>query len=294
MSFWFRGLIFTASLFVLIGCGDGAPVAVAELGKWSLQGDAAIKESIDKPEASAIPTEPPELLLVASAGYDSCDDGGPYGTRVNRAFLAILARLRAQSPDAVIHYVVSCLTDDAPPYATAYFYTSANPMVRSIPSGDMVHLVAGMMGGENTNVYLIGHSYGAWQQMNVTVQLDQTYLHALTGLFTIDPISPRDCGPNEISHLFRAGMDVFSDVMTMGFFGTDESSGCRRPPHDVPVNLGEFTRDYLNFFQRDGGYVQSGPMLGAVNKIVPHASHSTIADNYFVWTDIEQAIAADL
>ena len=273
----------------LAACGTAEDLEVEEA---SLE-QGAERWAPGKADEASVQGEARRILVVASGGYGSCERYGPRDMNMYPAVKILHQRLQAKHPKAEIASLISCFREEAPTVGEAWFVIGDSNQLDWAPARELYRYVLGLA-GDDTAIYLIGHSYGGWQAMAMALQLDNVAPGRVAGLYTIDPISPNQCGTNMIRHMVGAGIDMATSMMTMGFFGTDVTEGCQMAPRDMPWNLGAFVDRFYNFFQRGGGYLQSSPMPSANNFAVPGASHVTIQYAAAVWENIEASISADL
>jgi len=233
-----------------------------------------------------------KALFVLSGGYESCGTYGPHAMNSYQSFRMMLKELGDRYPQLDAHFLVTCLGDDAPPGGLAYFHVDGEPELFWTTSLFLPEVID-QLAPQDTSIYLIGHSYGGWLSMLNLINLEDQYDRTSTSLFTLDPISPNGCDDNAFYNIFGGGFDTMFNFATGGMFGSWFTNGCREAPQDMPSTLAQNTEHY-NFYQRNGGYLQSGPMYGAYNMELPGESHTSIAWSHAVWAAIGTAISADL
>ena len=124
----------------------------------------------------------------------------------------------------------------------------------------------------NQKLLWIGHSYGGWLSLKTLIALqEQNISIPPPDLFTIDPISKRNCS-------------VTSPL------------GCSSAPTDVSeaeyLRLGESVGEWMNFYQRKTPVVRSSPVRGARSNIEIAVGHTRIDNHPLVWQNITSTLAA--
>lgn len=145
-------------------------------------------------------------------------------------------------------------------------------------------------------IYIAGHSYGAWTVMRIAQKMLNNELLKVNALLTLDPISVVNCpSPKFISRSF------------IGTFGPRRwTQGCLEAPKDlehmVPdlVKLTDF--QWANIYERSMPYVRSGSMRGAPFNIELTwnayydywTGHLSIIRDPRVWPVLFNRVAANL
>ncbi len=234
----------------------------------------------------------PDAYVVLSGGFGSCGDYGPHTMGSFQSLQIMLAELNEALPEIRVGFLVSCLVRDAPPGGLAYFHINGDSELFWTPAG-VLHEVIDLLVPDEASVYLIGHSYGGWLAIHTFLALEEIHRREVAALFTIDPISPKACEPDLLKHIFLGGFDVTVNLGSGGFLDPTLLGGCRRAPNEFPPDLEDRT-EHHNFYQQNGGYIQSGPMPGANNLEVKRERHTTVAYSPRVWDRIRATIEADL
>lgn len=211
------------------------------------------------------------MLVVALGGYNSCgSSNNPYSIGMYGQTEALVKKLSARTPK--VKYIVACLRTAAPPTGEGRYVTSDAP--NDIRVGDAAKLksVIESMSTKNTPIFVIGHSYGGWLSMYLSTQLAD---RKLAGLFTVDPISPKTCGPVEV--LIGA-------------------AGCHQAPRDLENgDILKTTAHWLNFFQTDDRWLTSSEIDEAQNfHITYDDSHTAIDGDDRVWTRIVTTVQSEV
>lgn len=204
-----------------------------------------------------------DVLVVAIGGYSSCgSSNNPYTIGMYEQTKSLLNRLSERT--ANVKFVIACLRSAAPPSGIGRFVTSEAP--QTIQSGNAADLKKAIesLSTEDTPIFMVGHSYGGWLSMYLSTALSN---RTLAGLFTIDPISPKGCGPVEV---------------LMG------AAGCHQSPRDLDNKaILERTANWLNFFQTEDRWLTSSEIDVAENYHITYDdSHTRIDADDRVWTRI--------
>ncbi len=155
-------------------------------------------------------------------------------------------------------------------------------------------------GANNENpmyVYLIGHSHGGWLVMNSALNWRSKGI--LRGLFTIDPISYKNC-----TQLQGIAYHLVMGLNLLGF----ENPECTRAPtdlvNDYPKIAENSNRIWHNYYQTQFSYVHSGPAEGATTNrelkfTYPYVdlikfAHRDILGDDRVWSSIKNVISSDI
>ena len=114
---------------------------------------------------------------------------------------------------------------------------------------------------KGTKVILVGHSYGGWLAMHAAFQL--TFEYQIDGLITIDPISPNDCGPGDISGNYLQS--------TLGVNG--HTVGCTNYPSKMKFYFKQIlsgTKYWVNIYQTDYQVLHSSRIFEADLNVKVH------------------------
>ena len=144
------------------------------------------------------------------------------------------------------------------------------------------------------DVYMIGHSYGGWMIMKSALRrlASGRSKFKLKGLFTIDPISWKECDISAVTRSY------------FGFgYANAATPACTRPPADLKNSFGALARHSMiwhNFYQVTFPILHSGmiyqatkntmPQLPVDRQIVGH--HATIMNSEKVWQHINSDVAS--
>ncbi len=227
-------------------------------------------------EQSDIET-PNEILIVALGGYNSCKSSSltseetPYGMDMYTKANTMVQKLGRQVGPRNVRTLYGCLFSSPPPNGEGSYITSDAPGKVFYGNGyDILKTIQSMVKSTDTPIFLMGHSYGAWLSMFLDLELGNTY--NVPGIFTIDPISPKTCGPMEV------------------VFG---ASGCHEAPTDLDtVAIKDLSPLFLNFYQTQDSWLTSSSIPDADNfRMTYRRSHTKIDGDDRVWDKITQAIS---
>ncbi|MEZ4752378.1 MAG: hypothetical protein R3B54_17620 [Bdellovibrionota bacterium] len=224
--------------------------------------------------AFEVPSERIELedvLVVALGGYNSCgSSNNPYGIGMYGQTEALVKKLSARTPK--VKYIVACLRTAAPPEGEGRYVTSDAPNDIRIGNAAKLKSVIESMSTKNTPIFVIGHSYGGWLSMYLSTRLSD---RTLAGLFTVDPISPKTCGPVEV--LIGA-------------------AGCHQSPRDLENgDIQKIAAHWLNFYQTDDRWLTSSEIAEAQNFHISYDdSHTAIDGDDRVWTRIVTTVQSEV
>ena len=144
------------------------------------------------------------------------------------------------------------------------------------------------------DVYMIGHSYGGWMVMKSALRrlAKNSKTFELKGLFTIDPISWKECN---ISAVIRS---------YFGFgYANAPTPACTRAPEDLKSLFGLLARNttiWHNFYQVTFPILHSGMIYHATKNTMPElpvdrqivGHHATIMNSEKVWQHINSDVAS--
>ena len=182
-----------------------------------------------------------DQLLVVHGGWGSCFNGFS-AQSTESAFQNALKQLRAgfgaQTPVRGLYTCLKVATIDQPqliPYIYIDEKGRANQGTWS--SDDMDLLVKRITQKYPSEISLVGHSHGAWLAMKTLPKLPP-----VASLFTIEPISPENCGIQEfLENRDRPILQRRQKIV----------DGCRQAPADI--NADEVSHliqdDWFNFYQ---------------------------------------------
>jgi hypothetical protein len=207
----------------------------------------------------------PVPLFVAMGGNTSCKDADDrYNPRLiglYRPLESLMERLKNER-SVPSKSIVSCYDDTA----TVYFNIEGSDEVLTGTPEEFAESIQNFM-TEESSLMLIGHSYGGWLTMKTAATLANN--DRLTGVFTVDPISRRDCS--------------FSNP-----------SGCTSAPRDFTAaqlnDIKERSQIWSNYWQNQTFYLHSSPITQADNNVKVATSHSNIDAHQATWQHIEQGV----
>lgn len=236
--------------------------------------------------------EPPEGFLQAGAtvvimgGFSSCIPGSFAGGLFRRAYAML--KVKAEAGE-YFRYFVSCFMQTS---GSVFYYTSSDAdRVHRIAATNVSRIIAG--GAADTPIYFIGHSWGGWLALKSVLGLS----HALSvsGLATIDPISPSYC---------NAPVMVKAYLRSMFSFRPDP--GCTQAPQDIDRShlaaIAVRTQWWYHFYQDNSGFLHSSPMRNAENHYIEYTylkpwqvfnGHRFIDTDERVWSKFENQIVSD-
>lgn len=212
-------------------------------------------------------------IIVAPTGHKSCrtDKWGrkdsPYSNSLKVEVDRVVAELKSQYESIEPRVIYSCFDYEKLIFGGKlhFKYTKENNEIGKVELGNWVlferidwsyiepvvtelatyvNEVASQV--ENPQVYLIGHSWGAWLNMKLAEMLPPDL--KIPGLVTLDPVSPLDCWPNLYLQL-----------------GPNYLKSCHQAPTDIGVEEQEniFNRvneNWRHFYQMQFIFLSSGPL----------------------------------
>ena len=187
------------------------------------------------------------LLVLVMGGRNSCGrDGDPEAMSMYPQASRALDILRETYR---ITTVLTCYDS----YSTLFYRMGT--VQRAKHQDDLLDLVNRQ---EKDHILYIGHSYGGWLAMALTLQG-----HTKSYLYTIDPISPVEC---ELTN-------------------PTSWTGCQRAPQDLPQDaVAQKTNLWSNFYQTTTMYLHSSEIPQAENFHVEGVGHTQIDNHETVWT----------
>lgn len=211
------------------------------------------------------------LLIFASGGYTSCDNGGPTGIGMYDHVLSTIQKGQQKSY-ANFHYIINCLTDAPPPSGQGQYISDEDPSSRKYADADeLLELILSKVDrNPDLEIVLAGHSYGGWLVMYFAENLAGKA--KIAGLYTIDPISPKTCGP----------WGVISGA-----------AGCHQAPKDRDNQLIlENTQQWFNFYQNQDSWLTSSEIPDANDNfhIEYRGPHTQIDSDDRVWSRIQASV----
>lgn len=225
--------------------------------------------------------EPQKVLFAVFGGYESCSkssrsDLPPLGIGMHPPFEDVRSEVQTLHRGMAIITLSACLYSSAPPGGEGRYVVSDQPGKlkygdTDVIRGEIERIVSAHPGIE---VFLAGHSYGAWMTMYIAEKLAGKI--NLKGLFTIDPIGPA-CGP--------AGV-IFGDP------------ACHSAPTDRDnKKIAKSAGIWANFYQDEDNWLSSSSIAEATenNHITYYwGPHSDIDSDDSVWNRIGEAVKTAL
>lgn len=214
---------------------------------------------------------PADVLFVVIGGRDSCGGSGPNGIGMAGPFESLRQKLKGGGPE--VHYVMVCLTTSPPPDGQLQYVLSDESTATKQGTGATLMNEIERMSLEKSveAVFVVGHSYGGWLSMYMAERLRQK---GSLLLFTVDPISTQ-CGPFEV---------------------VTGSKKCKQAPTDRDnAKIKAASRRWVNFYQNQDSWIQSGPVTEAENHHITYRGpHSNIDGDARTWKEIEAVATAEL
>ena len=136
---------------------------------------------------------------------------------------------------------------------TLVYKLSANPgVVRQSALPEMVAALTKLVNSVTApEVYIVGHSYGAWAGMKLALALPKTA--KVRALIAVDPISSKNCLPRQF----------------LGSLLARPTPGCIEAPKDFTAaelaNVAQRVSTWLNLYETDSPFLHSGPIAVAQN-----------------------------
>jgi pimeloyl-ACP methyl ester carboxylesterase len=170
-----------------------------------------------------------DAFIVVMGGWKSCQGLGarrtPEGMFLDEQFKMLKSNL--ENAGNSVRHVKTCFGLGTPINGTVTYVTSEN-REGTVATRDVTQVLKNLW-GQNSKLYIIGHSYGGWLALKVATEIGTR----IEWLFTLEPISGERCW--QIENL-------------PPFTGSNE---CRRPPDSDSVNLAMVTqnaRHWTNFY----------------------------------------------
>ncbi|MBI1859499.1 MAG: alpha/beta fold hydrolase [Deltaproteobacteria bacterium] len=206
----------------------------------------------------------PDLLMVAMGGHTSCGLGElpPIGSKLYRPFTEWVSALRRDFPDRKFRQLTLCFNEGLPPDADMVGIDSEDPRTVFVEDGHgLVKRIDDLAKSRQTQVILLGHSYGGYLAMFLAANLQRK----VEGLFSIDPIGPNCEG---------AG----------GLF----SGACEEAPTDLNNKaIRERTRVWVNIYQTQD-WLHSSEIAEAENILMSYRGpHNQIHIDPKTWHAID-------
>lgn len=216
-NFLSSSCISVLTVLMLVGCGPD------ESSRLLMQNDEAIS---------------PMFFLVG--GRASCKaDGGsstpnPNGSGIFKALKRIMTRLETDD-GAKSEYFSSCHRNSVDMAYTSSWDSSVKTMVAE--EEVRAQILAKRAEIDPRRIIIVGHSYGAWIAMSMIGETQESI--PVGQLFTIDPISKRNCS--------------FS-----------KPSGCKSAPTDIVaesrMRIADHSEGWHNYYQTRTSYLHSSPI----------------------------------
>ncbi|MBL6991823.1 MAG: hypothetical protein ISR65_18720 [Bacteriovoracaceae bacterium] len=231
-----------------------------------------------------------KALVVGLGGYNSCsndyDGPAPYGMGLSRGVQELIESIKQASPDTKVDYLLACLGDGAPPWVRAAIVTSKNPdYSEGIRSRSIGPAIKDLLDDPTTPVYIVGHSYGGWLSLHLTLVQFAPKDVNVAGVFTIDPIDPQLCDSSMMGKMI-----AMMNIMMGMFMGGGQ---CYGAPRDIPLDRAESISNWLNFYQQEASLIRSAAIRGAKNHYLSgygRRGHTLIARDRRVWEMIEEEV----
>ena len=228
-------------------------------------------------------------LLIFHGGRGSCkysshtEGRSPYGMSLYRSFYALHQKLRRHYGKGEIKYLVGCFGYRSPLNEPSLYFTSEDPKTIQVAQpGELPEIVQELMASNPYRpIYIAGHSYGGWRAMRLAERLG--HLYDIRGLYTMDPISPVNCGTFQ----FLTGY-----------------KGCKEAPTDLDrERIKENSQIWVNFYQNRDKGLHSSEIEEATNLHLTYkkdppsksgACHPYADEDPRVWKIIHRAVFSTL
>lgn len=149
--------------------------------------------------------------------------------------------------------------------STLVYKLSANPgVVRQSALPEMIAALTKLVNSVTApEVYIVGHSYGAWAGMKLALALPATA--KVRALIAVDPISSKNCLPRQF----------------LGSLLARPTPGCIEAPKDFTVAelaaVALRVRTWLNLYETDSPFLHSGPVAAAQNSMRKYPGRGILA-----------------
>ncbi len=203
-------------------------------------------------------------LLVISSGFNSCRSGGPEKMSMMPYFHQVVQQLQAAGKD--VHYLMACHSKGE----AVYMQSAGDKKVYDGNHHDYTRFVLKEFAKlpQDTSIHFIGHSWGAWLNMQVVLALP--HWTRVGGFVTIDAISKVNCTISE-----------FLDA----YLGVSPGYGCKAAPNDISYDRYEFIRGRISWWRN---YFQEASEL-LRSSFIFHADENQRVEFDVPWIDFAQA-----
>lgn len=230
------------------------------------------------------------VLIVGFGGWSSCKYG------LERQFIAkqiyhLVNGLRYRYPERRIAYLMACAPGIAAAKDNRRMEYIGPHGKGTYPQNAMSRLIEASKPDPDSDVYIIGHSHGGGTAMLAASQLSH-----LSGLYTLEPVSPQQCDvrdfiQNRSKRLIRARQRIIQ--------------GCRQAPTDVSWQriTQNLKGPWINFIldaSMDRSDIHSSAIANAHNISYRTAatdqfsSHHLLGLSESVWTGVCRSITEEL
>ena len=199
-------------------------------------------------------------------GYASCKDPLQGFKSIDQSRAALLLKeakavaIGSGRPEPKT--LLACFTAEP---STLVYKLSANPgVVRQSALPEMIAALTKLANSVTApEVYIVGHSYGAWAGMKVALALPATT--KVRALIAVDPISSKNCLPRQF----------------LGSLLSRPTPGCIEAPKDFTAaelaNVAQRVSTWLNLYETDSPFLHSGPIAVAQNSIRKYPGRGILA-----------------
>ncbi len=212
-----------------------------------------------------------EMIVIGLGGFNTCGSDGLTTMNLYGPFMQLTQNLKEDQ--RTIHYVVGCLKGNAPPNGQGFFVSSRSPNQTVTGNTFDVQKEIEALSKEHPDapLYIVGHSYGGWMAMYLTLKLTATI--PVRGLFSIDPISPL-CGPLQV---------------------VTGNAVCKQAPKELDnLAIQKRVGHWLNFYQDQDSFLHSSGINEAENHYFQYRGpHSQIDYDSRTWDAIQKLLKTE-
>jgi hypothetical protein len=217
------------------------------------------------------PSEDPRLLkqptIVVMGGNETCQqtEQGDYDPRMISMHAELVKLVDGLKTDLTVESrtIVSCY--DASP--TIHYVVDNEPDLRSADREQFRTDILTTM-HDNSQLVLIGHSYGGWLGMKLAQDLVNSQ-QQIGGVFSVDPISRVECS---IAQPF----------------------GCQRAPRDINKQsreaINQNSQVWANYFQSETVWLRSSRIQEADHNAEIQTTHFDIDSHAEVWAEVNAKV----